>query len=71
MFCRSRFSTRIIEYKPIRFPELKSNTKTGADETAITEQLQTIFNNKITVKNRAQLNESLYKNVEYGEYWYI
>jgi hypothetical protein len=25
------------------------------------EKLQTIFNNKITVKNRAQLNEALYK----------
>jgi lipoprotein-releasing system permease protein len=35
--------------------------KQAADEAAIIEKLQTIFNNKITVKNRAQLNEALYK----------
>jgi lipoprotein-releasing system permease protein len=39
--------------------EIKETSK--ADEAAIIEKLQTIFNNKITVKNRAQLNEALYK----------
>jgi lipoprotein-releasing system permease protein len=38
--------------------EIKETSK--ADEAAIIEKLQTIFN-KITVKNRAQLNEALYK----------
>ena len=33
----------------------------NADESAIASQIQTIFNNKVTIKNRAQLNDSLYK----------
>jgi lipoprotein-releasing system permease protein len=41
-------------------PELRERNN-KADEAAIIEKLQTIFNNKITVKNRAQLNEALYK----------
>jgi lipoprotein-releasing system permease protein len=40
---------------------LEIKIQNGANEKAIIEQLQTIFNNAITVKNRAQLNESLYK----------
>jgi lipoprotein-releasing system permease protein len=40
---------------------LEIKIQKGANEKAIIEQLQTIFNNTITVKNRAQLNESLYK----------
>ena len=51
----------LLEYKTNQVSGIEIKTKTDADESTLTEQLQTIFNNKITVKNRAQLNESLYK----------
>jgi lipoprotein-releasing system permease protein len=58
-FCWFRVGTitRIQVQSDLRI-EIKEKQ---ADEAAIIEKLQTIFNNKITVKNRAQLNEALYK----------
>lgn len=51
----------LLQYKlnQVSAIELKINSK--VDETNIADQLKTIFNNKATVKNRAQLNSSLYK----------
>jgi lipoprotein-releasing system permease protein len=51
----------LLEYQPNQVSGLEIKIQKGANEKAIIEQLQTIFNNTITVKNRAQLNESLYK----------
>ncbi|WP_367756551.1 FtsX-like permease family protein [Flavobacterium sp. WC2421] len=51
----------LLEYKNNQISGIEIKEKTGADENAIIDKLQSIFNNKITVKNRAQLNESLYK----------
>lgn len=51
----------LLEYKTNQISGIEIKEKTGADENAIIDKLQSIFNNKITVKNRAQLNESLYK----------
>ena len=51
----------LLEYKTNQISGIEIREKIGANETAIIDQLQTIFNNKITVKNKAQLNESLYK----------
>ncbi len=51
----------LLEFKPNQISGIEFKIKAGADETAITEQLQTIFNHKIIIKNRAQLNDSLYK----------
>jgi lipoprotein-releasing system permease protein len=49
----------LLEYKSNQIGiEIKETSK--ADEAAIIEKLQTIFN-KITVKKTAQLNEALYK----------
>ncbi|MBG6060926.1 lipoprotein-releasing system permease protein [Flavobacterium sp. CG_9.1] len=61
VFADLGLAQELLEYKTNQVSGIEIKTKTGADESAITEQLQTIFNNKITVKNRAQLNESLYK----------
>jgi lipoprotein-releasing system permease protein len=51
----------LLEYKSNQISGIEIKETTKADEAAIIEKLQTIFNNKITVKNRAQLNEALYK----------
>jgi lipoprotein-releasing system permease protein len=50
-----------LEYKTNQISGIEIKEKKDADEDAIIAKLQTIFNNKITVKNRAQLNEALYK----------
>ncbi|MEM0576220.1 ABC transporter permease [Flavobacterium polysaccharolyticum] len=51
----------LLEYQPNQISGIEFKLRPNADEAAIIEQLQTIFKNKITLKNRAQLNESLYK----------
>jgi lipoprotein-releasing system permease protein len=51
----------LLEYQPNQLSGLEIKVQKGANEKAIIKELQTIFNNSITVKNRAQLNESLYK----------
>jgi lipoprotein-releasing system permease protein len=65
VFADLGLAQELLEYKTNQVSGIEIKLKTGAgeseSESAITEKLQTIFNNKITVKNRAQLNESLYK----------
>lgn len=61
VFADLGLAQELLEYKTNQVSGIEIKVKTDADETAITDQLQTIFSNKITVKNRAQLNESLYK----------
>nr|WP_315223878.1 FtsX-like permease family protein [uncultured Flavobacterium sp.] len=51
----------LLMYKPNQISGIELNLKDEANESAIKSQLETIFKNKITLKNRAQLNESLYK----------
>lgn len=51
----------LLMYKPNQISGIELNLKENADEKAIKGKLQEIFKNKITLKNRAQLNESLYK----------
>jgi len=61
VFADLGLAQELLEYKTNQVSGIEIKTKTSANETDISNQLQTIFNNKITVKNRAQLNESLYK----------
>lgn len=61
VFADLGLAQELLEYKPNQVSGIEIKTKTSANETEISNQLQTIFKNKITVKNRAQLNESLYK----------
>lgn len=61
VFADLGLAQELLEYKTNQVSGIEIKTKTAADEAAIIDQLQTIFNNKITIKNRAQLNESLYK----------
>nr|WP_315215790.1 FtsX-like permease family protein [uncultured Flavobacterium sp.] len=61
VFADLGLAQELLEYKTNQVSGIEIKVKTGADEKAIINQLQTIFDLKITVKNRAQLNESLYK----------
>ena len=61
VFADLGLAQELLEYKANQISGIEIKVKTTADEAAIVEKLQSIFNNKITVKNRAQLNESLYK----------
>ena len=61
VFADLGLAQELLEYQPNQVSGLEIKIQKGANEKAIIEQLQTIFNNAITVKNRAQLNESLYK----------
>jgi lipoprotein-releasing system permease protein len=61
VFADLGLAQELLEYNPNQISGMEFKLKKDADETAIINSLQSIFNNKITVKNRAQLNESLYK----------
>ncbi|MGL3000891.1 ABC transporter permease [Flavobacterium sp. RSSB_23] len=61
VFADLSLAQELLEYQPNQISGMEFKLKPNADEEAIIEQLQTIFKNKITLKNRAQLNESLYK----------
>lgn len=61
VFCELRLAQALLEFKPDRITGIEIKMKPGADEDAIKTSLEKIFQNKITVKNRAQLNDSLYK----------
>jgi len=51
----------LLEYKTNQISGIEIREKPNADEKAIIEKLEAVFNNKVTIRNRAQLNESLYK----------
>jgi lipoprotein-releasing system permease protein len=61
VFADIGLAQELLEYKTNQISGIEIKEKKEADENAIISKLQAIFNNKITVKNRAQLNESLYK----------
>ncbi|MBC5837331.1 ABC transporter permease [Flavobacterium muglaense] len=61
VFADLGLAQELLEYKANQISGIEIKEKAGADENAIIAELNSIFNNRITIKNRAQLNESLYK----------
>ncbi|WP_264566327.1 ABC transporter permease [Flavobacterium sp. N3904] len=61
VFADLGLAQELLEYKPNQISNLEIKLNDDANESAVIEKLQSIFNNKITVKNKEQLNESLYK----------
>ena len=51
----------LLEFKPNQITGIELKLNPGADEKKIRTQIYDILNNEVTVKNRAQLNDSLYK----------
>lgn len=61
VFADLGLTQELLMYKPNQISGIEFHLKENADENAVNTQLKKIFNNKVTLKNRAQLNESLYK----------
>ena len=61
VFCELRLAQALLEFKTNQVSGIEIKLKPNADEEKVREALAPIFQNKITVKNRAQLNDSLYK----------
>lgn len=61
VFADLGLAQELLNYKTNQISAIELKLNKDANEAAIIQKLQSIFNNKITVKNRAQLNESLYK----------
>ncbi|WP_431132972.1 ABC transporter permease [Psychroserpens mesophilus] len=52
---------QLLNYNENQVSALEFKLKPNADETEVSQTLQTILGNDILVKNRAQLNDALYK----------
>lgn len=50
-----------LGYRPDQFTAIEFKLKPNANESQVVADLKTILGNKIGVKNRAQMNDSLYK----------
>jgi lipoprotein-releasing system permease protein len=61
VFADLGLTQELLMYKPNQISGIEFKLHQNADENLINTQLKKIFHNKITLKNRAQLNESLYK----------
>ncbi len=61
VFADLGLAQELLEYKTNQVSGIELKLKKDADESAVINKLQTIFKNTVTIKNRAQLNESLYK----------
>ncbi|PIF69725.1 ABC transporter permease [Flavobacterium sp. 2] len=61
VFADLSLTQELLMYKPNQISGIEFKLKPNADESTITNQLKKIFDNKVTLKNRAQLNESLYR----------
>lgn len=61
VFADLGLAQELLEYKSNQISAIELKEKPNADENAIIQKLNTVFKGKATIKNRAQLNESLYK----------
>jgi len=61
VFADLGLAQELLEYKTNQISSIEIKLKKDADESSVIEKLQSIFKNKITVKNKEQLNEALYK----------
>ena len=51
----------LMGYKPNQVTGIEIKTKPNSDENQLISEIEKVFNNKVEVKTRAQLNASLYK----------
>ena len=61
VFADLRLSQELLEYKPNQVSFIEIKTSPESDEAQIIEKLNSVFRNKVEIKNRAQLNATLYK----------
>jgi lipoprotein-releasing system permease protein len=51
----------LLQFKPNQISAIEFKLQSPASEAQAVDAINTIFKNKVTIKNRAQLNDSLYK----------
>ena len=61
VFCDLQQAQLLLDFKPNQVSGIELKLKSPNDEAQVIQQLQSIFNQKLTIKNRAQLNDALYK----------
>ncbi len=61
VFCDLQQAQLLLDFKPNQVSGIELKLKSPNDEARVIQQLQSIFNQKLTIKNRAQLNDALYK----------
>ena len=61
VFCDLELSQNLLEYKPNEVSAIEIKMDSLADEEKVIEKVNSIFNNKVIVKNRSQQNATLYK----------
>ena len=61
------FAQQLLSYQENQISSIEFKLKNGFDEDKIRDEIQNILGNKVIIKNRAQLNDALYKmlNTEY------
>jgi lipoprotein-releasing system permease protein len=51
----------LLQFKPNQFTSIEFKLRPGADEAGIRKEIEKVFDNKVILKNREQLNDSLHK----------
>jgi lipoprotein-releasing system permease protein len=61
VFADLGLAQNLLELQPNQISAIELKLKPNVDQVEVISKIKTIFNNKINVKNRSQLNDSLYK----------
>lgn len=61
VYCDFLLAQELLQFKPRQVTALELKLAQGANEEDVIKQVQSVFKNAVTVKNRAQLNDALYK----------
>jgi len=61
VFCDLELAQKLLEYKPNEVSAIEIKIDSLADENTVIEKLNTIFKNKVIIKNRSEQNSTLYK----------
>jgi lipoprotein-releasing system permease protein len=61
VFADLGLAQELLDYKANQISNIEIKTKPNSNETEIIAKLETIFNNKVGIKNRAEQNATLYK----------
>lgn len=61
VFCDLALAQEMLFLKPNQVSSVEFKLKPNADEAKVVQAIKEIFKDKVVIKNRAQLNESLYK----------
>ncbi|MFH4969305.1 FtsX-like permease family protein [Gaetbulibacter sp. M240] len=61
VFASLSLTQKLLNYKPDQISGIEFQLTPEADEDLVKQELQTILGNQVVIKNRAQLNDALYK----------